>query len=378
GTSDDVRVPLVVDEYLISSNGIECTVPGPLPVAGAYRVVVNASVVGNPFGAALDGDGDGVGGDSWVRHFSACAVSVLVDDPAESGAGWSVVNQSLSAGAWTVPPEVPIGGGVRNDPPTDFDGSGRCFLTENSPGNSDVDGGPTRLISRAYDLSGSSDPFVSVAVWLGTSQPDPLDIELSDDDGVTWTLAETLTNTDGWEVKSYRVADFVSPAGEVRLRFSVDDSGTPSVTEAGIDAIKFFEVDCSGSIGTRYCQTSPNSVGSGARIRVTGSAQVAANDVTLDARGLPPSLFGIFFTGTTQARSPLGNGTLCVSGSGVTRLDPAVVSTAAGEANLAIDLTAGPMSGLAIPGTTSNFQFWYRDVVGAGSNLSDAVSVTWQ
>ena len=66
-------------------------------------------------------------------------------------------------------------------------------------------------------------------------------------------------------MKSYRVADFVSPGGEVRLRFSVVDSGTPSVTEAGIDAIKFFEVDCSGNIGTRYCQTSPNSVGAARR-----------------------------------------------------------------------------------------------------------------
>ena len=378
GTLDDVRVPLVVDEYLISSNGLRVTVPGPLPVAGAYRVVVDASVVANPFGTALDGNGDGVGGDSWVRNFSACAVNVLIDDPAESGSGWSVVNESLSAGAWTVPPEVPIGGGVRNDPPTDFDGSGRCFLTENDPGNTDVDGGPTRLISRAYDLAGSTDPYVSVAVWLGTSQPDPLDVDLSDDDGATWTRAETLTVTDGWEVKSYRVADFVSPGGEVRLRFSVEDSGSPSVTEAGIDAIKFFEVDCSGSIGTRYCQISPNSVGSGATIGVTGSAQVAANDVTLDAQGLPPSLFGLFFTGTVQDQSPLGNGTLCVSGLGITRLDPAVVSSASGRVSLALDLTAGPMSGLAIPGTTSNFQLWYRDVVGAGSNLSDAVSVTWQ
>ena len=119
-------------------------------------------------------------------------------------------------------------------------------------------------------------------------------------------------------------------------------------------------------------------MGSGATISVIGSAQVAANDVTLDAQGLPPSLFGLFFTGAVQSQSPLGNGTLCVSGLGITRLDPAVVSSASGRVSLALDLTAGPMSGLAIPGTTSNFQFWYRDVVGAGSNLSDAVSVTWQ
>ena len=85
-----MRVPLVVDEYLIGNNGVGVTVPGTLPVAGAYRVVVDAGVVENPFGTALDGDGDGVGGDSWVRNFSACAINVLIDDPAESGL----------AGAW--------------------------------------------------------------------------------------------------------------------------------------------------------------------------------------------------------------------------------------------------------------------------------------
>lgn len=378
GSADDVTVAVTVEEYLISSNGITATLAGSLPVAGLYRAVVDASIVSNPFGTALDGNGDGVPGDDWVRNFSACGTNVVIDDPAESGADWSVVNESLSTGAWTVPPEVPIGGGTRNDPPTDFDGSGRCFLTENQPGNTDVDGGPSRLISRAYDASGASDPFVSFAAWNVTSGADPLDIDLSDDDGATWTPVDTINGTDGWEVFAYRISDYVSAAGEVRIRFSITDSGTASVTEAAIDAIKIFDVNCGGSIGTRYCQTSPNSAGSGAIINVSGSAAVADNDVTLTSEGLPVSQFGIFFAGSTQNLVTLGNGFLCVGSQSIVRFNPAIQSSAAGTASLTLDLTTAPAASIAMPGSTSNFQFWYRDIVGAGSNLSDAVSVTWQ
>ncbi|MEM1452137.1 MAG: S8 family serine peptidase [Planctomycetota bacterium] len=378
GTADDVALPITWDEYLIAGNQVSFTVPGALPSAGLYRVSADASVLANPFGAALDGNGDGVGGDSWSTTFSACGVNTIVVDNAESGAGWSVVNESLSTGAWTVPPEVPVGGGLRGDPANDFDGSGRCFLTENAPGNTDVDGGPTRLISRVFDLSVTADPYISFAAWFTTSGTDVMEVDISDDDGATWTTLDVLGNTTEWEVLTYRVVEFIQPSALTRLRFSVEDTGSPSVTEAGIDFLRVLAVDCGpGSIGTSYCVGAPNSTGSGSSIRAEGSAVVADNDFTLTADNVPSGAAGVFFLGSQQVQVPAANGFRCVDGF-VRRFGTAVLPDAMGESSLALDLAAPPLSAWIVPGSTFNFQFWYRDSVGAGSNFSNAVAVDFQ
>jgi subtilisin family serine protease len=379
GTADDAAIPLSWDEYLISSNRVRLTA-GALAMAGIYRFTAHAQVLSNPFGTALDGDGDGSGGDSWTRTFSSCGTTPLIVDNAESGSGWSVVNTSLVDGPWTQVPEVPIGGGVRNDPATDFDGSGRCFLTDNLPGNSDVDGGPTRLTSRAFDCTLAADPYISFARWFLSDGSDVMSVDISGNDGVNWVPLETITSLPSWEVRSYRVADFVTPSAQVRLRFSVTDASPGNVVEAGIDFLRVFELDCDDlPIGTSYCVAAPNSTGAGATIRAIGSVVVAQNDVSLAVEGLPANKAGLFFFGPTQVQQPFGNGFRCVSG-GTLRLGPTQFANAQGVAVRGVDLAAPPALGVIAPGATSNFQFWYRDpdASGASFNLSNAVSVTWQ
>jgi hypothetical protein len=140
---------------------------------------------------------------------------------------------------------VPTGDGSRGDPTSDFDGSGVAFLTEDGAGNTDVDGGPTRLLSPRLDLSQLSNPHIRCARWMSNDDGDDLLVtEISRNDGATWTLIDSINSTGGWSIMSLRVADYVVPSAQVRVRFSVADDPNDSVTEAAIDAFEVFTPIC--------------------------------------------------------------------------------------------------------------------------------------
>ncbi len=137
--------------------------------------------------------------------------------------------------------------------------------------------------------------------------------------------------------------------------------------------------ECMASINT-YCTTSPNSAGSGALITTTGTGSISDNSFGLAASGLPTTgVPGIFFYGPGQATIPFGQGTLCVAQAGIIRIKPPLFSSFLGTVNRSIDFTTFPFdsgAGAITPGSTWNFQFWYRDP-GFGFNLSNAVEVTF-
>jgi len=179
-------------------------------------------------------------------------VAVLIDvefaDDFESDSGWTVENVDLLDGGWErgVPAGGDVNPGDRGDPPVDADGSGQCYVTDNTGGNSDVDGGPTRLISPIIDASVLDDPIVQYARWF-TNDDDDLDamvVEVSDDGGGTWTEVEIVTGNTSWVFTSFRVADHVTPNDQLRVRFSVSDNPNDSVTEAGVDAFEVISVGC--------------------------------------------------------------------------------------------------------------------------------------
>ncbi|MGI9013320.1 MAG: M14 family zinc carboxypeptidase [Phycisphaerales bacterium] len=178
-----------------------------------------------------------------VYQAISIGVTTLFADDFETDTGWTVESINLTDGAWER--GVPVGGGDRFDPPADYDGTGQCYLTDNVDGDSDVDGGPTRLISPVFDLS-AGDAEISYARWFANddNDADRLDVHISNDNGSSWTLVESVGNTGGWSTYSFTVSSVIAPTSQMRLRFSATDNPNNSVTEAAIDAVAIERFFC--------------------------------------------------------------------------------------------------------------------------------------
>jgi hypothetical protein len=176
--------------------------------------------------------------------YTALVAALIVADDFETDQGWTVEDLDVETGSWER--GIPAGDGTRGDPITDFDGSGQCYLTENGAGNRDVDGGPTRLISPTVDLSQTSEAILTYARWFYCDDELPpaqdfLDIEVSNDNGASWTLIQSVASNEAWTEHTIHIGDHVALTSEVKIRFSAADNPNDSITEAAIDA--FFIVD---------------------------------------------------------------------------------------------------------------------------------------
>ncbi len=231
---------------------------------GLYEVTIPACTCDDHleyYFTALGEDGSSITDPpSALYEATVGTVLTLVDDDFETDLGWTVEDVDVETGSWEC--AVPGCGGERGDPATDCDGSGKCFVTDNRVGNFDVDGGPTRLISPTFDLSDTYDPIISVSIWWYNDDQDgdPLDIEVSSDDGVTWVAVETIANVPpGWVEHSFHVADYVAVTGQVRVRFSATDAPNNSVDEGGVDALQIIDIFCNlGTVGDMNCDGAIN------------------------------------------------------------------------------------------------------------------------
>jgi hypothetical protein len=157
----------------------------------------------------------------------------------QDGTGWNVQSTAITGGAWER--GNPAGDGTRGDPTDDHDGSGACWLTGNQAGNSDVDGGPTRLASPTINMSQGGNIIVNYALWMHNANDndgDHIRVEVSNNNGQTWHYVHSVSETSGWDVYSFRVSDFIGATSQMKLRFIVSDNPNNSVTEAGVDDLR--------------------------------------------------------------------------------------------------------------------------------------------
>lgn len=178
--------------------------------------------------------------------FTVGELMVIVDDDFETDMGWTV-SGNASDGQWER--GVPVNAG-RGDPPSDFDGSGQCWVTDNTPGNSDVDDGSTILTSPVFDVSGGG--VISYAYWVnsgpGVLDDDSLVVQVATNAaGTNWATVRTYTTeSDDWRTDTLLIGDDgdAAPSSTLRLRFIASDDGAPSLLEAGIDALLIESLSC--------------------------------------------------------------------------------------------------------------------------------------
>ncbi len=173
---------------------------------------------------------------------------MTMSDNFESDKGWTTWGDA-GTGQWER--GVPVNDD-RGDPPSDYDGSGQCFVTCNQSG-CDVDEGYAYLVSPVFDLAGR-DGLVSYARWYCNDWGhDPHEnmflVSLSNDNGGTWTNVESVgpitESSGGWVEHSFWVGDYMTPTDQMKVRFEASDLTLGgAVIEAAIDAFTVLAYDC--------------------------------------------------------------------------------------------------------------------------------------
>lgn len=187
--------------------------------------------------------------------------TVFADGIEGDVSAWTVANTQVAAGAWQqAVPNGTLSGGEQAAPDDDSETQGsQAFVTENgaaggNAADSDLDGGPTDLISPELDLLGR-DAWISYDRWAFSSggSPDALEVAVSDN-GLTWQTVETIgPDQNHWQRSKFRVSDHVVPNANVRVRFRSADQPNDSVSEAAIDAFLVGAFACSTCTGAVDC-----------------------------------------------------------------------------------------------------------------------------
>jgi hypothetical protein len=331
-------------------------------------------------------------------------------DDFETDKGWTSSINGATTGAWErgVPVNDP---GWPYDPTSDGDGSGQCYLTMNQAGNTDVDGGSVTLVSPDIDMTGGADLryayFLILTVEDGADQ---LLVEIDSNGGQgPWIPIAHHTLSGNWRTNTISAAELtglgVTFTSTMRVRFTANDGGTPSIVEAGVDGFRTVRTVCQPLLGTASCagdgltaacpcQNSgapghgcENSAGTRGAVLVASGATTPSDTVVLTTTGELPSSTSIVIQGQTLGSPVLyGDGLRCVG----TTLKRMYVKAAFGGAltvpdvgDLSISARSAALGDPIPSGATRHYMTYYVDTsasfcpTGGTFNASNVVSIVW-
>lgn len=121
-------------------------------------------------------------------------------------------------------------------------------------GEADVDNGVTTLTTPMMNAvpedPAAGDAYLSYYRWYSNDQGanpgvDSMPVLISNDGGASWVQLELVTeNANAWVRREYRIADFITPTAEMRVRFIARDLNPQALVEAGVDDVEIFFYIC--------------------------------------------------------------------------------------------------------------------------------------
>lgn len=220
----------------------------------------------------------------------------ILRDDLEAERNWTIGDPAdqATAGIWerADPNQVTQNGAVTQpaDDATPAPGT-MCYVTGNdasSVGSDDVDGDTTTLTTPRFDLSGALAPVIRYQRHFYISGTDPFIVSISNDDGQNWHEVSTLLQTaNQWTAVEFKVADFVLPTDQMRVRFQTKDEPNNSITEAAVDDFEVLDYGIAPHLG------------------VSGTTAIGQT-FDLQLAGTPGNLFLLYFSTGTGAASVFG------------------------------------------------------------------------
>jgi hypothetical protein len=215
----------------LSPNHYQATLPA---MTYPEKVTFSVSAEESSLGRRYD-----VTPDNAHTAIAATGTGLIFKDDFETDQGWTV-SGNATAGIWER--GVPLGGEA-DGPDSDFDGSGHCYVTGNTLGESDVDGGFTYLVSPPLNLA-NTQAVIRYARWYRNYAfveitNETFVVAISNDDGISWVEVERVgpvVEAAGlWRQHAFLVTDFVTPTDQVKVRFTAMDAFADSYVEAAVD-----------------------------------------------------------------------------------------------------------------------------------------------